>query len=138
MARRQTAGSSPPPAVRNDKTLGVGMEERLQRVQIGEEVVDLFLGEHLAEAFHLVAAQADDVADPVIIRGHSACAQVLVLKNAFKARAFAIFGRISGVATFAVLIVNVAARGLLRIQAEFEVTSPALDFTCRKRKKKAQ
>jgi hypothetical protein len=107
-------------------------------VQVGQQIVDLVLGQHLPEAFHFVAAQADYVADAVIIRGHSACAQVLVFENALQARTFAIFGRVGRVATVAILIVDVAAGGLLWIEAQFGVAPPALDFACRKREKRAE
>jgi hypothetical protein len=50
---------------------------------------------------------------------------------------FAIFGRISGVAAFAILVEDVPPGDLLRIQAQLGVTFAALDFTSRQRKKTA-
>src|SRR5215472_12993997 len=43
-----------------------------QAVQIRQQVVDLVIREHVAEAFHLIAAQANDFAHPLIIGGHAA------------------------------------------------------------------
>jgi len=104
-------------------------------VQIGEQVVDLVLGEHLPEAFHLVAAHAHDVADAVIIGGHAALAQVLVLEHAFQAGSLAIFGRVGGVAAVAVLIVDVPTGNLLRSQAKLSIAAPAFDLASKQSEK---
>ncbi|MCU1269673.1 MAG: hypothetical protein JWN74_967 [Acidobacteriaceae bacterium] len=40
---------------------------KLQRVQVCEEIINLFVGEHIAEALHLVPPHANDVPGAVII-----------------------------------------------------------------------
>jgi len=110
---------------------------KLQSVQIGQQVVDLLLREHLAEALHIVAAQADDVADSVVICGHSTNGEVLSLEDSLQARPFTIFGRVGGMTAIAILIVDVPPGSLLRIQPELGITVPALDFAGQQRVKKA-
>ena len=47
-------------------------ESALQSVQIGQQIVNLLLIENLGIAGHFVAAETNDVRDPVVIGGHPA------------------------------------------------------------------
>jgi hypothetical protein len=55
----------------------------LQRMQVREQIVHLLRGKDISKAFHLVSAQHNDIANSIIVRRHSAHAQILVLENAF-------------------------------------------------------
>ena len=44
----------------------------LQRVEVGKQLLDLLIGHHLPESFHLGAAVFDDVGDPVVVRRQTA------------------------------------------------------------------
>lgn len=49
-------------------------------MQIGQQIVDLLIAEHVAETLHLVASHANDVFDAVVIGGHAAGRKVVSLK----------------------------------------------------------
>ena len=59
---------------------------RLQRVQVCQQIVDLLLGQHLRETFHLVSAEADDATNPLIIGRHSAGREVRPFEDPLQAR----------------------------------------------------
>ena len=100
-----------------------------QRVQISQQVVDLFVGQDVAEAFHLVASNSNDFADSDIIRGHPARAQVRLPEHALQAGTLASSRRVRRVTTVAVLIVNMATVRLLSIKPQFGVAFASLHFT---------
>ena len=98
-------------------------------MEIGEQIFDLFVREHVAEAVHLVASDANDVPNAIVIRGQAALAEKWFLENAFEAGPFAPARGVCRVTAVAVLVVDVMAGGLLRIQSQLGVTLPALDIT---------
>jgi hypothetical protein len=102
-------------------------------VQIRQQIVNLLLTENLGIARHLVAAQANDVCDPVVIRGHPAHRQILPLENAFHAGALTPARGVRRMAAVAIVIVNPAPGDLLWIESEFSVTFAALDIAARQR-----
>lgn len=58
-------------------------------MKIGEQVLNLLVGEHVAEAVHLVASDANDVADTIVMSRQAALAEKWLLENAFEAGPFA-------------------------------------------------
>ena len=108
-----------------------------QSVQIREQIINLVLSEHLSEAFHFVPTEANDIAHSVIIGGHSAHAEILMLEHAFQTRPLAAAGRIRRMAAIAILIVDVPSGSLLWVQPQLGVTLPALGFTTDQGKKKS-
>ena len=60
----------------------------LQRVQIRQQVLNLLVGHHLAEAFHLGSSILDDLGHAGVVCGQSTYRQVLLFEDAFQARAF--------------------------------------------------
>ena len=97
-------------------------------MQIRQQIIDLLLREHLSVPWHLVTAITDHVRCPVVIRRHSAAGEILAFERTLKAWALAFPGRIGRVTAIAILVVDVAARSLLRSEGEFCVASSALDF----------
>ncbi len=108
--------------------LSADVDVSLQSVQIRQQVVDLLLTEDLGVAWHLVAPQANDIRDPVVIRRHPAHWQIWPLENTFHAGALPAPRRVRRMATVAIIVVNPAPSDLLRIESEFSVTLAALDF----------
>ena len=80
---------------------------KLQSVQVGEQIINLVLGEHLSKAFHFVPTEANDIAHSVIISGHAAHSQILMLEHTPQTRPLAASGRIGCMAAIAILIVDV-------------------------------
>jgi hypothetical protein len=105
----------------------------LESVQIRQQVVDLLLAEDLGVARHFVAAETNDVGDPVIIGGHPAHRQILPLEHAFHAGPLPSSRRVRRMATVAIAVINLAPRGLLRIESEFGVALAALHVTASER-----
>ena len=97
-------------------------------MQVGQQISDLLLVEHLAVGRHLVAAEPDHVRHAIIIGRHAAFRQILALENAFHAGALSAAGGVGGVAAVAVIVVDVAACRLLGVEAEFSITFSALDI----------
>jgi len=84
-----------------------------------------------------MAAIADDLADAVVIRRQTAHWKILVLEDALQPRTFSPFSGIRTVAAIAVVVINLASGGLLRIETEFGVGLAAFDIAtreCRERK----
>ena len=100
----------------------------LQRVQVGQHVLDLLLVEGVAKAVHFGAAEANDFAHPRIVGGNATDWKVLPFENAFEPRAFSSAGGVGIVAAVAMLVIKVASDSLLRVQAEFGVAFSTLDF----------
>ena len=99
-------------------------------MQIGQQVLHILPVQHLAIARHIRAAIANNLAHAVVVGGQSGLRKILMLKYAFQSRAFFPFGRISMMAAVAIVIVNFASGGLLRIEAEFGIGFAALDVAC--------
>ena len=84
-------------------------------MQIGEQIVDLLVGQYIAEAVHLVSADADDVAHPRVVGWHAAHAEIRLLENALQTWSSSSARGVCRMATVAVLVVDVASSGLLRV-----------------------
>ena len=97
-------------------------------MQVGEQVIDLLVTEHVAETFHLVPSHADDIFDSVVIGGHPAGGQVVSFEQPLQTWSLALPRRIRRVAAVAILVVDMPARGLARRQAELGITLSALNF----------
>ena len=97
-------------------------------MQVGQQISDLLLVEHLAVGRHLVAAEPYHVRHAIIIGRHATFRQKLALENAFHAGTLPAAGGVGGVAAVAVVVIDTAACGLLRIEAEFSITLAALDI----------
>jgi hypothetical protein len=89
----------------------------LQRVQVRQQIIHLFVGEHIAEAVHFVPPHANDVPGPVIIGWHTASGEIWPLEHASQTRSLALSRRIRRVAAVTILIVDVPPRGLLGAQS---------------------
>lgn len=97
-------------------------------MQIGEQVIDLFVSEHVAEAFHLVAPHTNNIPDPVVVGRHSAGWEVVPFEDSPQTRPLALPRRIRRVAAIAILIVDMPSCGLAGRQAKFGIAFTALDF----------
>ncbi len=85
----------------------------LQRMHVGQHVIDLLRREDVAEAFHLVSAHADDFADAGVVGGNSADGKVLLLEHAFQSGPLPSARRIGIVTAVAVFVIDAASGGLL-------------------------
>src|SRR5579859_2185477 len=77
--------------------------------------------EHVAEAFHLAASNANDLAHAGIVGGNPAHGEVLLLEHSFKSGTLPPSCRVRVVATVAVLVIEFAPCRLLRIQPQFGI-----------------
>jgi len=102
-------------------------------MEIGEQILNLFVGEHVVEAVHLIASDANDLPDAIVICGQAALAEEWLFENSFEAGALASARRVCRMAAVAVLVVNMSAGSLLGIQSQLAVTLPALDVTSTQR-----
>jgi len=98
-----------------------------QGMHVSQEVLDLLLTKDLAEALHFASTKADDFADAFVIRWQSADGEVRLFENTFHTRPFLAAGGVGLVATIAVIVVDAATGGFLRVEAEFSVALAALD-----------
>jgi hypothetical protein len=92
----------------------------LQRVEIGEEIVELLLGERAADGGHHIAAAENGLADESFVGGQTA-GQELLLEQAFEAGAILSGDGVRVVAGGASLLIEMASGGLLRVQIELGV-----------------
>src|SRR5438874_10882430 len=92
----------------------------LESVQVGEQVFDLLIGEHLAESGHLALAGTNHVGGSLVVcrcsTGH-----LRLLKDAVQAGSLERPGRISIVAARTTVVVYTPASCLLGVKAEFGV-----------------
>jgi len=86
-------------------------------VQVCQQIIDLLVSEHVAEAIHFVPPHADDVAGAVVIGRHTAGREIWLLEHAFQTRSLPLSRRIRRVAAVTILIIDVPSRGLLRAQS---------------------
>jgi hypothetical protein len=98
-------------------------------MQVRQQIVNLLLREFLAVTWHFVSAEDNQITSALIVSRHSTHAKVLSLKNALQAGAFSLVRRISFVTSIAILIVDVPARGLLRIERKLGISFSTLNFT---------
>lgn len=102
-------------------------------MQIGQQILHVLLAEFLTEAWHLVSAKANDVADPLIVRGKAAQREEFMLEHALESRALFAARRIRLVAAIAIVIIDTAARRLLRVEPKFGIRFAALDIACQQK-----
>jgi len=98
-----------------------------QGMHVSQKVLDLLLPKDLAEALHFASTKADDLADAFVIRWQSADGKVRLFENTFHTRPFLGASGVGLVATIAVIVVDAATGGCLRVEAEFSVALAALD-----------
>jgi hypothetical protein len=99
-----------------------------QSVQIRQQIIDLLLIEDLGVAWHLVAAEANDVGDAIVISRHSAHRQILPLENALHTGPLPSPGRIWRVTPVTIIVINATPLGLLWIESELRIALTALDI----------
>jgi hypothetical protein len=92
----------------------------LKRVEVDEEIVELLLGERGADGGHHVAAAEDGLAHESFVRGQTA-RQEWFFEETLQAGAVLSGDRVGVVAGGASLLIQMATRGLLGVQAEFGV-----------------
>ena len=110
----------------------------LQRVQVCQQIFDLLIGHYLAETFHFGATVLDDVGHAIVVCRQAAYRQILLLEYALQARPFLAARRIWFVAAVAIVVVELAPSGLLRVQAKFGVGLPALNIAGSEREQDRQ
>ena len=98
-------------------------------MQVRQQIVNLLLVEGLSVAGHFVAAEANHVADAIIIRRHAAHRQILSAEHTFHAGTLPATRRVWRMAAVAIVVVDFAPGDLLRIQSEFGVALAALHVT---------
>jgi hypothetical protein len=93
---------------------------RLQRVQVGEEIVELLLGECAADGRHHAAAGENGLADESFVGGQAA-GQEWFLEETLQARAVLSRDGVRVVAGRTILLINMAATRLSRVQPQLRV-----------------
>ena len=101
-------------------------------MQVRQKIVDLLLIENLGIARHFVAAETNDVRDAIIIGGYPAHRQILLLKDALHPRTLPSSRRVRCMAAVAVVVINVPARDLLRVEPEFGIALAPLNVAADK------
>lgn len=92
-----------------------------QRVQVCQQILDLLLIQGLAERWHFVAAQSNDVGHAVIICRQTAQPQIFMLEYSLQTGPFFAARRIRFMAAIAVLIIDSTSGCLLGIQSKFRI-----------------
>src|ERR1700683_2017847 len=100
-------------------------------MQVGQQILHVLPAQHLAVARHIGTAVANNVRDAVVIRGQSGVGKILMLENALQARTFLSLRGIGPVTAVAVVVIELASGGLLRVEAEFGVRVAALHVATR-------
>src|SRR5215475_14642434 len=95
-------------------------------MQIRQQIVNLLWGQLLLIRRHLVPAIENQVPRPLVICWHPADCKVIPMKNSLQARPFPFSGRVRLVAAIAILVVDMPARSLLRIEAKLGIALAAL------------
>lgn len=108
---------------RNGRTRGPGFPEtkNLQRMQIRQQIIDLLRRELLAVGWHFVAAVQNQVPRALIVGRHPADTEIIPAKDSLQAWPLPLAGRIRLVAAVAILIVDVPAQCLLRIESKLGI-----------------
>src|SRR5947208_12992 len=105
----------------------------LQRVHVGQHVIDLLLGKHIAERLHFASAKTDNISDTGVVRTDSTDGQILLLEHAFQPRPLPPASGIRCVAAVAILVVKAASGTLLRVEAKLGVTFSSFNFAAAQR-----
>ena len=58
-------------------------------MQVGQQVVNLFIVEHVSKAIHFVSSHANDVPGAVIVRWHATGGKIFSFEDIFQTRASA-------------------------------------------------
>ncbi len=98
-----------------------------QGMHVSQKVLDLLLTKDLAETLHFASTKPDDLADAFVIRWQPADGNVRLFENTFHTRPFLTAGGVGLVATIAIIVVDAATGGFLRVEGEFGVALAALD-----------
>jgi len=98
-------------------------------VQVSEQILQLLCVQFLAVPGHLIAAQANDIADPIVVGGQAAQWEILSLEHSFEARAFLAARGVGLVTAGALGIKDFSPGGLLGIKPKLRVGLTALDVT---------
>lgn len=106
-------------------------------MQVSEQIVDLLLIKNLPVCWHFVSAHFDDIGYAIIVRGHSAHGQILLLENALHTWPLPSTRGVGSVTAVAVIVIDTASGGLLRIEPKFRVTLAALHIARRKNENQA-
>ena len=102
-------------------------------MQIRQQIVYLLLSQDLAETWHLIATEANDVGDAIIVGRHPAHRKILPLKNAFHTRSLTPPGGVRRMTAVAIIVVDMTPSDLLSIQTEFRVAlTPFCLAACKK------
>ena len=104
--------------------------EPLKRVQVSQQLLNILLVKRLAIPRHLFATEPNNVDHPFVIGGEPAYRKIRLLENALQAGTFFSARGVRFVAAITMRIVNLAPRGLLRIEPKFPVRLAAFDITC--------
>src|SRR5713101_8641918 len=109
-------------------SLGTTKSGLLQSVQICQQVFNLLVGHDLAEAFHLGPSELNDFSHALVVGRQSTYRQILLLENAFQARALFTARRVWFMAPVAIVVIAFSAFCLLRVEAEFRIGPAALNI----------
>lgn len=90
-------------------------------MQIRKQILDLLVRHDLVKTLHLGASILNDVSYALIIGGESAQRQVLMFEDAFETRTLFAVRRVRLVAAVTIVVIQLAASGLLRVEAEFGI-----------------
>ena len=98
-------------------------------MQVGQQIIDLLLREHLTVGRHFVPPHLDDVSHALVIGGHPTHRKVLALEDVLHAGPLASARGVRGVAAVTIAVVNPPPSHLLRVESEFGIAFAALDIT---------
>ena len=101
----------------------------LERVHVGEKIVNLLLVQDLTESVHLGATVANNLSDPFVVGRKPADIKVRLPKNGLEAGSLLASGGVRLVATVAVGVIKPAPRSLLWVQPEFTIALASLRLT---------
>ena len=100
-----------------------------QSMQIGKQIIELLLIQHLTERRHFIPAHLDDITDAIVIGRHPAHRKIFFLEKTLHARSLASPRRIRLVTAVTVIVVKAPPGSLLRIEPEFDIAPAALHIT---------
>jgi hypothetical protein len=104
----------------------------LESMHVNKQILNLLIRERLPEARHLASAEANDFAYALIVRGQAAERQVRLAEHPLQRRSLFPTRGIRFVTAIAVVVVNLAANDLLRIESKFGVTLTPLSVAAGK------